>query len=57
MEVIKQQNSEWVSEYSANRDFLIRKKKKKQPQSGSWVQTLIQLSSFAMQQEYFNISI
>lgn len=28
MEVIKQQNSEWVSEYSANRDFLIRKKKK-----------------------------
>lgn len=31
MEVIKQQNSEWVSEYSANRDFLIRKKKKKTP--------------------------
>lgn len=56
MEVIKQQNSEWVSEYSANRDFLIRKKKKK-TQSGSWVQTLIQLSSFAMKQEYFNISI
>lgn len=55
MEVIKQQNSKWVSEYSANRDFLIRKKKK--TQSGSWVQTLIQLSSFAMQQEYFNISI
>lgn len=54
MEVIKQQNSEWVSEYSANRDFLIRKKK---TQSGSWVQTFIQLSSFAMQQEYFNGSI
>lgn len=52
MEVIKQQNSEWVSEYSANRDFLIRKKKNPIRLMSADIN-----SSFAMQQEYFNISI